>query len=60
MDHEVDRVLGLVGRVKVAVAAVECFDRDPDVGREDWSGEGKETWSELREGRGEAVGQWAG
>jgi hypothetical protein len=48
MDHEVDRVLGLVGRVKVAVAAVECFDRDLGVGKEDSSGEGKETWLELR------------
>jgi hypothetical protein len=39
MDHEVDRVLGLAGRMKVAVAAVEGFDRDPDAGKEDWTGE---------------------
>ena len=58
MDREVDRVLGLAGRVMVAVAAVECFDRGLDVGKEDWTGECKETW--LREGRGEAVGEWAG
>jgi hypothetical protein len=57
MDREVDRVLGLAGRMKVAVAAVEGFDMGLDVGKEDWTGEGKETW--LREGRGEAVGQWA-
>ena len=60
MVHEVDRVLGPVGRVKAAVAAVESFDKDPGVGKEDSSGEGKETWLELRERRGEAVGQWAG
>jgi hypothetical protein len=39
MDHEVDRVLELAGRMKVAVAAVGCFDRDPDVGKEDSAGE---------------------
>jgi len=39
MDHEVDRVLGFAGRAKVAVAAVEGFDRDLDVGKEDWTGE---------------------
>jgi hypothetical protein len=44
MDHEIDRVLGLAGRVEVAVAAVESFDRDLDVGKEDWTGEGRETW----------------
>jgi hypothetical protein len=44
MDHEVDRVLGLARRVEVAVAAVEGFDRDLDVGKEDWTGKGKETW----------------
>lgn len=44
MDHGVDRVLGLAGRVEVAVAAVGGFDRDPDVGKEDWTGERKETW----------------
>jgi len=48
MDREVDRVLGLAGRMKVAVAAVEGFDMGLDVGKEDWTGEGKETW--LREG----------
>ncbi len=43
MDHEVDRVLGLAERSEVAVAAVEDFDRDPGVGKADWTG-GKETW----------------
>ena len=43
MDHEIDHVLGLAGRVEVA-AAVEGFDRDLDVGKEDSAGEGKETW----------------
>ena len=38
-----DRVLGLVGGVKVAVAAVDCFDRDPGVGKEDSTGEGRGT-----------------
>lgn len=50
MNHEVDRVLGVVERARVAVAAVECFDRDPDVGKEDSSGEGKETWLKLKGG----------
>lgn len=42
MDHEVDRGLGLAGRAEVA--AVEGVDRDPDVGKWDWTGEGRETW----------------
>jgi hypothetical protein len=44
MDHEVDRGLGLAGRAEVAVAAVELFDRDLDVGKWDSAGEGRETW----------------
>ncbi len=45
MNLEVDRVLGLAGRVEVAVVAVEGFDRDL-VGKEDsaGAGEGRETW----------------
>jgi hypothetical protein len=45
MDHEVDRVLGLAGRIEVAAAAVavESSDMDLDVGKEDWAGKGKDT-----------------
>ena len=43
MNHEVDRVLGLAVRVKVAVGAVEWFDRDLGAGKEDSTGEGRET-----------------
>lgn len=45
MDHEVDRVLWVAGRVEIAVAVVENFDKDLDVGKEGSTGkEGKETW----------------